>query len=191
MKENRGKTSEGKGLSPDEIATAIDEIFAGLMERCEERHKPIIDIFKAHSQELSEPEVFDLKLMYPICSALNIALGKGGPKYSFVFLNYTFVQENIEYVINRYEGRACQADKSSWLISQFINWEKEGVVPDMANEEKCFWKPGFGTWQHWVNYFHGLRGLLFGKPGKYFESLKELFEEGEKAHGKKQQKNNS
>lgn len=47
------------------------------------------------------------------------------------------------------DGLFCMHDKSSFLLRSYIKYALTNKVPDMEIDEKCYWKPYFGTWEEW------------------------------------------
>jgi hypothetical protein len=94
-----------------------------------------------------------------------------------LYKNYQFIDNNLLYFIKGIEGSCCSADKTRWLIQSYREYILTGAIPNMTIEERCYWKPKFGTGEQWMELCEGIVGLLYGEPKKYFDSMKELFKE--------------
>lgn len=92
----------------------------------------------------------------------------------FLYKNYQYIDNNLSNLVRKKEGSSCCVDKSRWLIKRYREYILNGTIPDMTINEKCYWKPHFGTGQQWMNLCEGLDHFYCGNPSKYLQSLNEL-----------------
>ena len=132
---------------------------------------------------LKDMEDFDVLIKYKLDNALRVLIGKLNPevtdshklyKLYFLYNHYNYLDNSLSNFISQKEGRFCCVDKSRWLIKKYKEYILEGKIPDMTIDEKCYWKPHWGTGQQWMNLCEGLLNFYYGIPQLYFDSLKEL-----------------
>lgn len=130
--------------------------------------------------EVESFEDYNLMKIFPIKQTLHSKFKQHGNlmyKLTDLVMNYGFFDNNLSELIKKKEGSACSVDKSRWLIRRWVKWMLKDEMPDMTIEEKCYWKPHFGTGEQWIDYIEGLSSLLYGKPEKYIIALDTLDQE--------------
>lgn len=136
--------------------------------------KPLADWLKGY-KSFKNPKDFNGGFIQNIIkSALEVAGIQDN--VSSIWMNYGLFDEQVACFLESVEGSACMYDKSGWLLRQYVEYKKSGALPDMSPEEKCYWKPRFGTGQQWMNYIAGLGDMLYGKNQKWAAAIKALME---------------
>lgn len=95
-------------------------------------------------------------------------------KLYLLYKHYDYLKNNIERLISAKESFRCSADKSRWLLNGYKDYIINGSIPNMDIEEKCYWKPKFGSGITWMRFCDGLLKLYYGNPEKYLRIMKEL-----------------
>jgi len=126
--------------------------------------------------ELKNMEHYDVFIKYPLNCVLREVVAGLNPeitdqhillKLSFVYNKYNYFENNLAHLISSKEGGGCSIDKSRWIIQRYRDYIVEGTIPDMTIEEKCYWKPAFGTGEQWMLFCKGLAELYCGNPKEY------------------------
>ena len=89
-----------------------------------------------------------------------------------IYQSYIAIDGIVEHLIESMEGSACCADKSRWIVRSCTKYLKTAEMFDMTIDDKCYWKPHFGTMWQWVKLVKGATYLI--KWGKYDLFIKEL-----------------
>lgn len=96
----------------------------------------------------------------------------------FIFLHYDFVKRHVESIIEEFESIACKADKSTWLIEQYINYIENAEMPAITvKNEKDFWIPQCTNWHSWFKFIESIERLYYGKTQEFISSHKEILDE--------------
>lgn len=174
-------------MSGEEIENAFTFILNALIKSdiddVEENYgKKIKELVKSKYQLLKDVEYFDVYVNYQLDKIFRIFVKELYPdaennkiqKLFFLYRNYDYIENNIRNLIKNKDGWPCSADKSRWLMQSYKKYILENVVPDMTIEEKCYWKPTFGTGQQWMDFCDGLFSLYCGHPVKYLKSFYSL-----------------
>lgn len=167
----------------DNIGSFISALFDGLMDstnkEVDELYGKQIEEIVAKNKNLKDPEMFDLFVQYPLDNALRVLVTKinsseNAHKIYAIYKHYGFLNTNISKLITIKEGMACSVDKSRWLIDSYLKYAEAGTLPDMFIDDKCYWKPEFGTAEQWMEFCEGLLDLQHGRPQRYLHSLQGL-----------------
>lgn len=70
----------------------------------------------------------------------------------YIWRNYNTIEHYISELISKFEGSGCCVDKGRWLLNSYMTYIQTGELPNMTIEEKCFWKPHFGTAETWMKW---------------------------------------
>lgn len=167
----------------DEIASLFVALMEGITssndnEVDEQYGKQIDAIVEAH-KDLKDPEHFDLFVQYPLDNVLRVLVSKINPsenrsKIYVIYKHYDFLNSNISNLVTVREGMACSVDKSRWIIASYLKHIETGSFPDMSIDDKCYWKPEFGSAEQWMKFCDGLLALQHGRPQQYLHTLNEL-----------------
>ena len=99
----------------------------------------------------------------------------------FVYKHYTFVQNHLENVIEKYEGRVCVSDKSRSIISCYLKSLKTGKVPAKS---EGYWVPPVSVPEIWLDWIDAMRFMYFGETYEYSQK-RELIENAYQARNEK------
>lgn len=97
-------------------------------------------------------------------------------KVSFIFLQYSFLESNIEKLIVQKEGHGCCADKARFIIRMYLRYAIDNTIPEFNAEEEHYWLPKTGTYEQWIQFCDGLYFLYYGSTEKYLLAYKTLIE---------------
>lgn len=171
----------------DDIKYVFSSIFAGLLNANEQEIKEDfgneIDKLINSEHDLKNVENYDLFINYQMKKVLKSVIIGLNPEVidrdklsnlQFLYENHSFLKQNLASLISDKEGGSCSGDKSRWLIERYREYILEGAIPDMTIEEKCFWKPHFGTGEQWMTFCDGLMDLHSGNFKKYLGALMKL-----------------
>ena len=101
---------------------------------------------------------------------------KDKDKPNFIYLNYDFLEHNVQELCELREGSCCCADKSRSILGMYFQYSLSGEVPAFNPEDEHYWTPNFGTYQEWINLCEGLYHLYYGKPEQYLKSYNALIQ---------------
>lgn len=131
---------------------------------------------------ISDPKQFYYLIKSPIEDVLDSIINasitesdiyKSG-KIKFIFLHYEFFTSHLESVIEAKEGRFASSDKSKWLIYQYIQYIKDEIPLNMHKDKNCYWKPGFGSSEDWIDFMQSIELLYYGDASNYTKSVLNL-----------------
>lgn len=92
---------------------------------------------------------------------------------TFLVMNIVFIEFQLEGIIKKFEGSACSADKSSWILSLLYNYfinGKEIVFTDN------YWCPSiaFTNQQDLLDVFDAISRLYYGNIDLMLEVYKKI-----------------
>ncbi|MFW5962177.1 MAG: hypothetical protein ACOCQR_01000 [bacterium] len=177
-------------MNQDSLKKTVTSIFDALINSTEEETKKehldrIQELVTNNEKDLTKLDYWHLFIDYKLDNILRECVKTLYPNLNFeqisalYFLhkNYTFMESHLENLIMKKEGGACRADKSAWLLERYKNYILTKKLPDMSVEDRCYWKPRFGTSQQWIDFCENLRRLYYGNPEEYLKSLKNFLSE--------------
>lgn len=129
------------------------------------------------------PEHFHLLWLYPLEKVSRGVLAHAGVPFgsqaSDLFLHYSFFESHFKYVYDTFEGGACCADKSRWVLRALLRHFQSGSPIAVPTEENAFWAPKkvLNTQESILGYFHALRQLHAGRPDSYLKALAQIAEQ--------------
>jgi len=178
MKQELKKTEKG----------ALSDIFNSILSSAKKENEEAFgDVIKKISTQIKSPEDFDLLFFYPLREIVEAAICKysgrelkdsEADRAAFIVNNYSFVENNIEKLIYKIEGYACQADKSRFITHSLFRHFVFGEEIKAKAEEKEYWKPNFwndNKGQEWIDLLEALIDLHFGESVKYLLFMKTTF----------------
>lgn len=181
-----------KSIGSEELAKGFEDLFKSILasekQETEDLYGDLIEKLIIENKGLiKDAEDFDILVNYQIDRILEVYLEKelseelkkiqdNRKLYDVLFLykNYGFLERSIRELIVLKEGSPCSADKSRWILQGFREFLINGTLPSMIIEEKCYWKPRFGSAEEWMEFCNSLIHLHYGKPGRYLMALKNL-----------------
>ena len=153
-----------KEIMKNVISTLADK----MQEEKQEELKEIIEIFKGLKLK---PDHFYLYFMFNLKIVLEEVYGKS---YDIV-LYYNVFESNIENVIALLGDSTCCADKARYILKRYLEYIAEGTVVDFSKKKKEeFWVPNIGTFEEWMDFVEGIKGLIYGNTNKFLISYKNL-----------------
>lgn len=92
---------------------------------------------------------------------------------TFLYLNYGFMEANVNDLIERREGTLESIDKTRWVLQQYKEFIVNKELPNMNQEhqEDFLSKPNFGAGEDWIEFCKSLSELFQGKPWRYIKIL--------------------
>lgn len=170
-----------------DIKNVIETLFDGLKKSTNEEidrdyGQRIKEVVSTNIELFQDLEKFNVFINYKLDNILEVCIAEANPsidsnkieKLCFLYKNYNFIEYNLEFLIKKYEGWICSADKTRWLVDRYHEYIVKDAIPDMNRSEKCYWKPCFGSGELWMNFCESLFDLYYGQPQKYLEITKEL-----------------
>lgn len=185
----KNKMQQDKSINEENIAKAFSDIFNNLLEEDKRKTKNLYgelveNLIKENKDSIKNADDFNVLVNYQIKKVLEYYLYElfkdeiqnNSNVYSilFLYINYGFLERNIKNVIIVKEGNCCCADKTKWVLESYEKFLVDGTLPNMTQEEGCYWKPSFGESQEWMNFCQGLKKLHYGEPNEYLIALSSL-----------------
>lgn len=163
------------------VLATMEALVQSINKDNEERFKPVVDaIEQQFAGRKMNPEDFSLLIGYDILENLHAQLitrffpqypntGRSCRAARFVIEHYSFIENQISSIIVKIHGhRMCCVDCARWLIKQYILFLQDpDFVPDMTIDEKCYWKPDFGSGEEWMAFCQGIEELYYGDYEKF------------------------
>lgn len=162
-------------IEKERIKEVLDGMFDAFKKEEIELYKALID--KMHYKTIEDVEDFYLGLIYPFekfLSGLITTEISANEDVGFIFKRSQFIESHFQSLIQRVEGSACCADKSSTIMSGLLSFYKDGE-PIVFNYEQEYTyhlpKVIFKTHESIAGFYEGLRGLYYGNPERYLTEL--------------------
>jgi len=126
---------------------------------------------------------FYFGLMYPIESVIDGLLSRelNSPRAEFLAKNLTFVEQNFQKLIVRYEGSPCCADKSRTIMRSLLKFFATGEEISFDRTQKYTYhlpKYIFTTHSEIFEFFESLRGLYYGDSQDYLRVILSIHKRG-------------
>ncbi len=151
-----------------------------LVGNIQDEHDKIYGEISNILEAVEDPERFDITFIYEIkCMVETFLRKKGYVKHlemAMIYMNYNMYEHNVSYPIKIAEGSACSVDKARFIVNSYLEFLKTETLPDMTIDEKCYWKPKFGSAFQWMAYMKGISALINGDPQHYMIASRELFQ---------------
>lgn len=96
----------------------------------------------------------------------------------YIWRHYSSIEHYISELISKFEGVGCSVDKGRWLLNSYMTYIQTEKMPDMTIEEKCFWKPHFGTAETWMKWIHSYILNTYRPEVDFFSLTSVLLQEG-------------
>lgn len=97
-------------------------------------------------------------------------------KLEFVYAKYTFVSAHVERLIKQLEGALCCGDKACWILNKYLDYVRNGVVPQDA---PCWHIPKQDP-KLWFAWIDTMAELYYGNITPYTQTLAALTNEQNK-----------
>lgn len=131
---------------------------------------------------LDNPEKFNIFINHKLNRAIKIlasnlhapSVCRDSNKPNFIFINYSFLENNVRALCELREGSSCCADKSRHILKMFLQYSITGEIPTFNPDIENYWSPNFGDNQMWIELCDGLYELYYGKTEKYLKAYNAL-----------------
>ena len=143
-----------------------------------------INYAKESKVDISNPERFDCFINHKIKEGIEVlastlhepSVCKDKYKPNFIYVNYSFLEKHIRNICILREGSSCCADKSRYILRMYLEYSKNGKIPDFNPNVEKYWVPNFGDNQMWINYCDSLYKLFYGYTDEYFKAYNTLIQ---------------
>lgn len=168
----------------EKIAHVLQALSESFQNESDEKH---IDTVKKLMEEneyldIAQPEMFGLLtsttldeqkdlLARIVLGSVEIEEDKF-EEICFVYTQYPFIEQHLDVLITKFEGLACSADKTRWLIDSYVAYLQTGNLPVIKKEE--YWHPGLLDMQLWMDWIQSIQTLYYGNEEKYIELKQQL-----------------
>lgn len=172
----------------DNIKEALTDILSTIIANNEEETRinygEIIKKFRHSGYDLDNPDTFNVMVNFEIERVLGLVASELSPSpynldnleaIKFIFLNYTFLESNIEKLITKREGSCCCTDKAGHILEAYMDYLVRDFVPE-TKTDRHFYVFNFGEYKDWFDFCGGLFRLYYGDNEKYLLSYKKLLE---------------
>ena len=134
-------------------------------------------------EEFEGPDEFFYAILYPwekfISGYLKSAL-KANSDVEFIFKNSQYIDRHFANLFVKYEGMACSSDKSRTIVKRLLEFYTTGNPIEFDyTAEYTFHLPKviFKNHDDIVDFYTGLKSLLYGHPEKYLSTLQKVIGE--------------
>jgi len=166
------------------LGGVLDALSKGNSEAFEavENHAAVqkaIDLAKA-----GKFEEFYFALMYPFEQVMDSIAQRALPESrnaQFLMKHSEFVESHFVNLIEKYEGRACSADKSRTILSHLLAFFIKGKRIEFNYAQEYTYhlpKKIFTTHEEILGFFEGVQRLYYGRPDEYLKALMETMKKG-------------
>lgn len=161
------------------FAQIITEMCASFQKEDEQRYKAVVDaVEKKFASYNMTPEDFSVLVTFDILEKLNTQFVlrlfpqyAGNRNIQFVIEHYNFIYKQIGNLVDEAHGYStCCFDCARWVIKEYIkHLQDKTYFPDMVIDEKCYWKPDFGTGDDWMRFCMAIQRLYHGEAKEFCE----------------------
>lgn len=159
---------------------SIKDFLSSMSESIEnekiELFKRIIDSSEIKIYE--NPNEFFYAVLYPwekfISGFLKSTLN-ANRDVEFIWEHSEFIDRHFKNLFEKYEGSACCADKSRTIVNRLLKYYSSGERIEFNYDSEYTYhlpKKIFKNHDHIVDFYEGLKSLLYGNPEKYIKALK-------------------
>ena len=173
------------------IVETVKTLASSIMAEDEARYKDVLNaIEKEYRRKFKDmdPEVFSTLITFDITEKLNQHLAyRFFPQYAqncgvmFIVEHYNFISRQLSSVVTEgHNTSACCVDCARWLIKMYIKHLKDVTfIPDMSIDEKCYWKPMFGSGEDWMSLCESIERLYWGQTDAFFSTKEKLLNQSQ------------
>jgi len=128
----------------------------------------------------SNPEEFFYAVLYPwdkFISGFLKSVLKANKDVEFIFKHSQYIDRHFYNLFGIYEGSAYSADKSRTIVNRLLEFYATGKKIDFDYDVEYTYhlpKKIFKSHDHIVDFYEGLKSLLYGSPQKYMGALKAM-----------------
>lgn len=133
-------------------------------------------------KRFENPNEFFYAILYPwekfISGYLKSTL-KANRDVEFIFTHSQYIDRHFYNLFGKYEGSACSADKSRTIVNRLLEFYATGKRIEFDYESEYIFhlpKKIFKEHDLIVEFYEGLKNLLYGDPTKYLMALNKVFQ---------------
>ena len=179
------KVQDSKDLHIEDIRNTILGLADAFARESEDKYGTIAEglLNGSFSTCIDKPETFNILFFFPLTQIIemvyrsSMAIKGQQPvndkkswynpdgRLAQVAMNYGLFKNVVGSLIETTEGSGCYVDKASWIINCYCHWIRTGQLMDMTIDRKCYWKPGYGDAQDWIDLCEGVYFMLCQRIG--------------------------
>lgn len=165
-------------MDKENIQSFLNTMMDKISEENFNLYKNIIETAKLN--KFDGPDEFNLFILYPWRNFIDEYLNanvSSNREVIFIYKNYNLIESHISHLIEKFEGRACSADKSRTIINSIIKFfEKGKEIEFNYNQEYTFHLPKriLNTHEEIIEMYKGIKDLLYGDPDKYLIAFSKI-----------------
>lgn len=180
-------------VTEEGLKNVMDSLLNGFMREAGQEHAETVkDIVEEYGDRLMNPEHFSLYVTYKNDMMERVLMKTVLAKQqldrertytsaqlyalSNVYTDYKFYESQIRSIIEDYEGHACCADKSRYLMKAYMDYIITGQLPDFG-ERSDYRIPTLGSPKAWMNVLERCGHLQSGQFDHYKEARDVLIAE--------------
>lgn len=180
-------------VTEEGLKNVMDAMFDGFMREAEQEHLETVKaIVEEHGDSLMNPEHYDLfvshkhdmmerVLIKAVLSKVQMdrKVNLSSDQFyalSNVYTDYRFYESQIRRIIEEYEGHACCADKSRYLMKVYMEHILTGELPDFGDRSD-YRIPTLGSPKAWITVLERCGHLQHGQFDYYKEARDVLIAE--------------
>lgn len=163
-------------MKTEKIKDFLNSLSDSIEKEKIELFEKIID--SSQIKEYDTPDEFYYAILYPWNNFLKGFLKstiKANKDVEFIFMNSKYIDRHFCNLFEKYEGSACCADKSRTIINSLLKYYSDGEkIVFNYDSEYTYHLPKkiFKSHDHIIQFYEGLKNLLYGNPQYYLEALK-------------------
>lgn len=166
----------------ESISETLDALLILNNKEAEKKYRNVIKKLINTDYNLEYMENFDMLINLEIEKILSVVVNEINPaiidmenieKLQFLYLKYTFMEQNIEKLIIKKEGNTCCSDKTGHILEAYRKYLLRSIVPEKKGSEN-YWDVGFGSYEDWFAFCEGLYNLYYGNPEDYILNYEKL-----------------
>lgn len=195
MKENLNESIK------ETIDTLIENLTTG--DAVSENTSRNLEIIK---EKMKEKDIFDAESIYYLLgfiiddykeSILNYFLSIGDfdvstqHKILTVYKDYADISSFIKSFIRKYENFGASADKSRWLIDNYLNWLYSCGENYNELDNNDDYRPGFGTAKDWIDFIDSYIDNRHTFSEKFYETSYVLINKANEKYKKANKKHDN
>lgn len=155
----------------NKIKEVLDSLVAGIDKEIETEYSEIIDkLLNDTYLDWKDPDNTNVLYFYESTKFIPHLLKRVYPEIDgnalhrvcFVYEQYDYLDHNIRPLVDM--GVGCCADKTRWVIRQYLNWcLGDGVkeIPHRHSKDHRYSHPDFGDINHWMSYLESLYQMYY------------------------------
>lgn len=159
------------------LAETLEALASAFQDESDKDHMVFVQtmVEKNSHLDIHKPEMFSLLKMLEIDAQADLLARIVLPKTEvesethhkliFAYKHYDFIVRHLESVILTYEGHACSADKTRWLIDSYVAYLKTKKLPTI--KERSYWHPRIVDVSLWMAFIDSMYELYYGKEKDY------------------------